>query len=416
MATGDIRIDSLLALPGASLATNHGNATGAVITYSFLKQPNSNVSDFRSFDQIQQTSVHTMLEKISAVTGIVFRYVEENGLLNYGLYSGGALLADGSKSKGQMNISDTGATVWLNWTVPEVQNLASGYGLQLAVHETGHALGLKHPGQYSAADTGPFLPAELATVNHTIMSYNGGNSDHLGDFDILALQYLWGSSSTAITNNPNAVTATSTYTNGSYFNDHILLDIDSFNSSVSINGLTGLDELYINLASSQAVFSSDLTALAYYNHQNTYTGVFLHDIERIHFSDKTLALDITGNAGQAYRLYQAAFDRTPDQAGLTYWVSDLDSGHSLQQVAQGFVDSVEFKQLNPEIDQHSLINSFYLNVLHRQADQAGFDYWDQQMTGGMKANEVLISFSESQENITNTASEVQSGIWLGQTA
>ena len=36
-------------------------------------------------------------------------------------------------------------------------------------------------------------------------------------------------------------------------------------------------------------------------------------VQRINFADKELAFDIDGNAGQAYRLYQAAFDRVPDK-------------------------------------------------------------------------------------------------------
>src|ERR1700730_43745 len=38
----------------------------------------------------------------------------------------------------------------------------------------------------------------------------------------------------------------------------------------------------------------------------------LNDVERLQFSDGVVAFDIQGNAGNAYRLYQAAFDRTPD--------------------------------------------------------------------------------------------------------
>jgi hypothetical protein len=42
----------------------------------------------------------------------------------------------------------------------------------------------------------------------------------------------------------------------------------------------------------------------------------LSGVERIAFSDATIALDIAGTAGQVYRIYQAAFSRTPDKPGL----------------------------------------------------------------------------------------------------
>lgn len=52
----------------------------------------------------------------------------------------------------------------------------------------------------------------------------------------------------------------------------------------------------------------------------------LVNIERIQFNDGTLSFDAAGNTGQAYRIYQAAFDRTPDTEGLSYWIDRLDSG------------------------------------------------------------------------------------------
>ncbi|MFT2189145.1 DUF4214 domain-containing protein [Pseudomonas putida] len=141
----------------------------------------------------------------------------------------------------------------------------------------------------------------------------------------------------------------------------------------------------------------------------------LVNIERASFGDgSTLALDVGQgqNAGAAYRLYQAAFDRKPDTGGLKYWINDLDKGASLQQVAKGFVDSAEFKQLTPATDNKSIINSFYQHVLHRDADAGGFQYWEDAMAQGMTASEVLVSFSESAENLNNTAADLNGGLWL----
>jgi hypothetical protein len=51
----------------------------------------------------------------------------------------------------------------------------------------------------------------------------------------------------------------------------------------------------------------------------------LQNVERLKFSDTTVALDIDGNGGQAYRVYQAAFNRTPDSGGLGFWINAMDS-------------------------------------------------------------------------------------------
>jgi len=142
----------------------------------------------------------------------------------------------------------------------------------------------------------------------------------------------------------------------------------------------------------------------------------LFDVERINFQEdgSTLALDVNAgqNAGSAYRLYEAALGRTPDKAGLNYWVNELDSGMSIQQVARGFVDSSEFKTLNPGNDAQSIINNYYLNVLHREADTAGSQYWTNELANGMTGSEMLVSFSESAENIANTSAELNNGVWL----
>lgn len=141
----------------------------------------------------------------------------------------------------------------------------------------------------------------------------------------------------------------------------------------------------------------------------------LINIERIGFGDgSTLAID-TGageNAGSAYRLYQAAFDRQPDTAGLNYWLKQLDSGTSLAQIAQGFVQSNEFKTLNPGNDPATLINNYYEHVLHRSADPTGFNYWSSAMANGMSSSDVLIAFSESNENISATSAVLNGGLWL----
>ena len=63
----------------------------------------------------------------------------------------------------------------------------------------------------------------------------------------------------------------------------------------------------------------------------------LISVERLHFTDENIALDISGIAGQAYRLSQAAFDRKPDLKGLGYWINDKDLGSSRTTVAAGFI-------------------------------------------------------------------------------
>ena len=126
----------------------------------------------------------------------------------------------------------------------------------------------------------------------------------------------------------------------------------------------------------------------------------IQNIERLQFSDVSYALDVSGVAGQAYRLYQAAFNRTPDAPGLGYWISVLDSGEALASAAQGFVTSPEFVGMygtNPTNFQ--IVTKFYDNVLHRAPDQGGFNYWVDILDRGLlTVAGVLAEFGESPEN------------------
>ena len=126
----------------------------------------------------------------------------------------------------------------------------------------------------------------------------------------------------------------------------------------------------------------------------------LTNIERLHFADMDVLIDAHGAGGQAYRIYQAAFNRIPDAAGLGYWVAQLDQGANLSGVAAGFIASQEFQALyGPNPSNSELVNKFYLNVLHREGEAEGVAYWKGLLDShSTTAAEVLANFSESAEN------------------
>jgi hypothetical protein len=195
---------------------------------------------------------------------------------------------------------------------------------------------------------------------------------------------------------------------GSYGND----DFYGYLGNDTFNGNGGIDTVWYDTGKTSAVIKATSTGYTVITPGKIDT---LTHIERLAFGDgSSLALDVQAgqNAGSAYRLYQAAFDRTPDIGGLKYWIADMDRGQNIGQIAQSFINSAEFKTLNPGQDQNSIINNYYLHVLHRTADDAGYQYWNTQMAHGMKANEVLVSFSESQENLNNTKAALDGGLWL----
>jgi hypothetical protein len=139
-------------------------------------------------------------------------------------------------------------------------------------------------------------------------------------------------------------------------------------------------------------------------------SALLTNIERVQFSDGGLAFDLDGVAGQAYRVYQAAFNRAPDQGGLGYWIAAMDKGMSLVDVAAQFAASAEFTGRYGKLDGAAFLTTVYQNVLHREPDAAGLDFWVGYMNGGGSRAGLLAQFSESHENQVQVIGAIGLGI------
>ena len=156
-----------------------------------------------------------------------------------------------------------------------------------------------------------------------------------------------------------------------------------------------------------------ITTTQIYTDQGVST---MTNVEYLQFDDQTVAIGVGAgqNAGQAYRLYQSALNRTPDQGGLINWIKQLDSGASIVSVANSFINSAEFvKSYGNNLSNSALVNALYANVLHRAPDAAGANYWLAALQNSASRAEVLVNFSESAENVSNVAALIASGIPVG---
>jgi arabinogalactan endo-1,4-beta-galactosidase len=132
----------------------------------------------------------------------------------------------------------------------------------------------------------------------------------------------------------------------------------------------------------------------------------------IFFYDGILSFDANDRAAQAYRIYQAVFNRPADAAGLGYWTDVLNKGSSLEQIAAGFVNSDEFRaSYGSSPSNREVATKVYQNVLGRAPDPAGLDYWVKVLDSGAAGiPAVLAAFSESPENKTLLAPKLADGI------
>ncbi|AAZ58879.1 hypothetical protein PMN2A_1391 [Prochlorococcus marinus str. NATL2A] len=138
-------------------------------------------------------------------------------------------------------------------------------------------------------------------------------------------------------------------------------------------------------------------------------------LSTIQFNDKSLHVtnDIKGtfdqvtglntDSGEMFRLYNAAFARFPDADGLKYWIDQFSSGRNTRRVvAQSFLGSAEFtEKYGSNVSDETYVNNLYKNVLGRDADAEGLNYWVGNLSSGLETRyEALLGFAESAENKT----------------
>ncbi|SHE48717.1 delta-60 repeat domain-containing protein [Lampropedia hyalina DSM 16112] len=100
----------------------------------------------------------------------------------------------------------------------------------------------------------------------------------------------------------------------------------------------------------------------------------------------------TSNAEFVADLYQNLLVREPDAAGLQYWLEQLDDGRITRaELADAFSEA-------PEAQQYAKpVIGLYLSILGRVPDADGFQHWAQALRDGGSVEQLSLSFLESQE-------------------
>lgn len=181
-------------------------------------------------------------------------------------------------------------------------------------------------------------------------------------------------------------------------------------SGLMLNGGAGTDTVYYD----QNTYTKYRNADGSFQVRSYYAAGGLGDtltgVERILFGYEAYAIDIDGVGGQAYRLYQSAFHRTPDSAGLGLWIAAMDHGMGLLDVASSFITSKEFTDTyGAAPTDAAFVTLLYQNVLHRDPEPAGKALWLDFLQHGASRATVLVDFSESAENHANVAQIIGNG-------
>ncbi len=101
---------------------------------------------------------------------------------------------------------------------------------------------------------------------------------------------------------------------------------------------------------------------------------------------------------QLLRYYVAYFDRQPDLGGAKYWLDIRRQGYTSSQIAGFMAASQEFGNNYAGTTDREYLTRIYQNVLGRDFDQAGFDYWLDTLQGTNVSGEnpALAQISRSQ--------------------
>jgi hypothetical protein len=94
-------------------------------------------------------------------------------------------------------------------------------------------------------------------------------------------------------------------------------------------------------------------------------------------------------------MYKNLLGRQSDTAGADYWKSNLASGSSPSDIAGGFVSSAEFT--NNANATGDAVKSMYQTLLGRLPDAAGYDYWKSSLASGATIADIATSIMQSDE-------------------
>lgn len=103
---------------------------------------------------------------------------------------------------------------------------------------------------------------------------------------------------------------------------------------------------------------------------------------------------LTQSQANIYRLYRAAFGRMPDWGGYCFWVAD---NRPIWDMAAAMAASPEFQAKYAGKTRDQTIFALYQNILGRDPDQGGYDYWRSRTD--LTLSQLVAYFALSDENV-----------------
>lgn len=359
-----------------SLAGGHSEDIGTIYTGSTS-----------AFNSAQQAAVVQALARVTQITGIQFQPTSDGTAADI-RFSAADLR--GSSTAGYASLSwryefDSTNTVTRYtadaWVYLDNMEFArsngtpalGSTGFEVLLHEVGHALGLKHP-----FDDAPRLPAADDDTAHTLMSYthDGGPYSDYAPFDVAALMFLYGGDGLGGALGTSSAgrwligTDVADSLVGGAGKDHL----QGNGGPDTLTGGGGLDTAHFGRARAdyqvQRAADGTITVQARAGSDARDT---LAQVERLVFSDQSLAFDLDGTAGTIARclgvVFGAPFVTNRQYVGIG--LSALDAGMTGPALMQAALDI----RLGAGFAPGALVDLLYVNLVGSTPNAADRAFW-----------------------------------------
>ncbi len=417
--SGDIRVDALL---NEVVPWNYYPDGRKVLYYTFDASSGSEIAQnwsgtVRAFNTPQVLAARQILQYATTVTGITFMEVGSSaqadihfGATNLQGPSVAGLASwyydyryDSSNTITQLNVETLIFLDNVEWASDNSAPTAGTWGYETLLHEVGHMLGLDH--SFASPGKPYVLPTAQDNTNNTVMSYTsaGGPKSVFQEYDLLALQWIYGGDGLGGVRGFNSATGPSLPAPGPVaVKGTAGADVlRSTSADEAFDGLAGVDTLALQGARSGYTITRTSTGWKLVDKTAGRDGTdTVKNVERLKFSTDSLALDLDGAAGTAARLVGALAGGSAiaqkSLVGVALQV--VDAGLSRTALADLALDAV----LGPQHTHAQTASLLYANLFGTAPDTATLDVLVAGLDAGQYTEADLALFvMDSDGNATN---------------